>query len=437
MSRSVGDELELLVGAVAAGGACVARTEEGQVVFVRHTLPGERVVAILTGVTSSFLRADAVSVLSPAPSRVDAPCPFAGPGRCGGCDWQHVSLDEQRALKAALVREQLVRLAGLDPDIVVEELPGAPDGLGWRTRVQLAAAPDGRLGYHRHRSHDLEQIDHCLIATPDVAAIGALDLLWPGASAVEVAADGAQRVVHVFGRGASVPPVEAGVVVEGRPVSVPHGLRHHVLGRSFEVAAGGFWQVHVSAASVLAAAVLDGLDAQPGESVVDLYAGVGLFAALLADRVGPTGSVLAVEASQRACADAARNTADQPWARVKTAEVTPALVSGLAGRRRAPGRSGGWAAASREEGTGGPDLVVLDPPRAGAGLGVTRALAALRPRAVAYVACEPASFARDLKVLLDAGWTMPSLRAFDLFPMTEHVELVALLRPPPAVGTDP
>ena len=128
---------------------------------------------------------------------------------------------------------------------------------------------------------------------------------------------------------------------------------------------------------------------------------------------------------------------DQPWARVKTAEVTPALVSGLAGRRRAPGRSGGWAAASREEGTGGPDLVVLDPPRAGAGLGVTRALAALRPRAVAYVACEPASFARDLKVLLDAGWTMPSLRAFDLFPMTEHVELVALLRPPPAVGTDP
>ena len=426
----VDDRVELTVGAVAAGGACVARTDEGQVVFVRYAVPGERVVAVITGATSTYLRADAVEVLTPSPARVEPPCRFFGPGRCGGCDWQHVALPEQRSFKATLIREQLSRLAGLELDVVVEELPGAVDGLGWRTRVQFAASPQGQLGYHQHRSHDLELIDTCLIATPDVAAVGALELLWPGASSVEVMADGQQRVVHITGRGTTLPPVDAGVVVEGRPVAAPHGLRHTVLGRHFEVAAGGFWQVHVSAATVLASAVLEGLAAQPGESVVDLYAGVGLFASLLAEQVGPTGSVLAVEASQRACADAARNTVDQPWTRIKTADVTAKLVTGLVERRRAPGRSGSWLPPSQAAGTGGPALLVLDPPRAGAGLEVAAALAALRPRALAYVACDPASFGRDLKVFLAAGWTLASLRAFDLFPMTEHVEMVAILTPP-------
>jgi tRNA/tmRNA/rRNA uracil-C5-methylase (TrmA/RlmC/RlmD family) len=185
-------------------------------------------------------------------------------------------------------------------------------------------------------------------------------------------------------------------------------VRHEVLGRRFEVAAGGFWQVHPGAATALAAAVLEALDPQPGERALDLYAGVGLFAALLGERVGPSGAVTAVEADTRACADAARNTGDLPHVRIRTAPVS-AEVLARAGRV---------------------DLVVLDPPRAGAGLEVTRALAALRPRRTAYVACDPASFARDLRVLLDAGWSLVDLRALDLFPMTEHVELVAVLEPP-------
>jgi tRNA/tmRNA/rRNA uracil-C5-methylase (TrmA/RlmC/RlmD family) len=182
-----------------------------------------------------------------------------------------------------------------------------------------------------------------------------------------------------------------------------------VLGRSYEVAAGVFWQVHPGAAETLARAVLDGLEPRPGDHVVDLYAGVALFAALLGDAVGPTGSVLAVDGDKRTCADAARNTADQPHVKVRTARVDGAWVSGRVGRA---------------------DLVVLDPPRTGAGRGVTESLAALRPRRMAYVACAPASFARDLRILSDAGWTMTSLRAFDLFPMTEHVELVAIVEPP-------
>lgn len=406
-------ELELVVGPVAAGGSCVARAQDGRVVFVRHALPGERVLAEVTSQTRSFLRADAVQVLEPSPHRVAPPCPYAGPGRCGGCDWQHVAVAHQRELKAALVAEQLVRLAGVDRPVVVEEVPGAPDGLGWRTRVQFAIAPSGRAGLRRHRSHELEPVERCLIASADVEAVGVEGLRWPGVTSVEVAAHGDQRVVALTstasrGGRATVPEVDAGVAVDGRRTRTPHGLRHTVLGRSFEVGTGGFWQVHPGAAEVLAGAVLDGLDPQPGERALDLYAGVGLFAALVGERVGPTGSVLAVESNPHACSDAARNTADQPQVTIRTAAVDAAVLA------RA----------------GAVDLVVLDPPRSGAGLEVTRALAGMRPRRLVYVACDPASFARDLRVLLDVGWELTSLRGLDLFPMTEHVELVAVLAPP-------
>ncbi len=393
------------VGAVAAGGACVARAEDGRVVFVRHALPGERVRVVVTGETRHYLRADAVEVLASSPDRVVPPCPYAGPGLCGGCDWQHVALPAQRRLKAQLVEEQLRRVARLEQEVEVEAVPGDVEGLRWRTRVQYAVDSTGRAGLRKHRSHELQHVDLCLIATKEVEEVGAERLPWTGAASVEVAADGAQRLVSVTGRHAQLPEVGAGIVVEGRPVQAPHGLRHVVLGRSYEVAAGGFWQVHPGAAEVLAQAVLDGLDPQPGESAVDLYAGVGLFAALLGER---GLSVLAVEGDARACADAARNTADLPQVRIRTAPVD------AAGVRR----------------VGQPDLVVLDPPRAGAGIETTRALAELRPRRMAYVSCDPGSFARDLRVLLDAGWSLESLRAFDLYPMTEHVETVAVLAPP-------
>jgi tRNA/tmRNA/rRNA uracil-C5-methylase (TrmA/RlmC/RlmD family) len=405
----VTEELELEVGAIAAGGACVSRAPDGRVVFVRHTLPGERVRAVVTQTTTSFLRADAVEVLVASADRVEPPCPYARPSRCGGCDWQHVALPRQRLLKADLVAEQLRRLAGITREVVVEDVPGDVDGLRWRTRVQFAVDRAGRAGLHKHRSHDLELVDACLIATDDVEAVGAEGLSWPGAQVVEVTAAGEQRVVHVTGRIADLPDVDAGLVVNDKARRVPHGVRHDVLGRSFEVSAGGFWQVHPGAATVLAQAVLDGLDPQPGDRVVDLYAGVGLFAALLGDRVGSSGSVLALEGDARACADAARNTADQAHVKVRTAAIDAGTVTSRVGR---------------------PDLVVLDPPRAGAGTDVSKAIVGLAPRRVAYVACDPATFARDLKVFLDAGWELTSLRAFDLFPMTEHVELVAVLSRP-------
>ena len=433
------DPLELVAGAIAAGGGCVARGADGRVVFVRHCLPGEKVVAQVTAATASYLRADAIDVLEPSPDRVVPPCPHAGPGRCGGCDWQHIALPAQRGLKTDLVAEQLRRLAGVDRRVEVEEVAGAVDGLGWRTRVRFAVDDQGRAGLRKHRSHQLVLVERCLIACPGVEAVGAESQRWPAGAEVEVTAssDGSERVVSVSrpergrptagagrprrspgggqpgrrtaARDSGVPDVDASLVVDRRLVRGPGAVHHLVLGRSFRVTAGVFWQVHPGGAEALARAVLDGLAPKPGERVVDLYAGAGLFAALLGQAVGPNGSVVAVESQKQACADATANTADQPQVTVLTGSVDRVIPAGQVGR---------------------PDLVVLDPPRAGASHTVIDWLSQARPRRVAYVACDPASFARDLRRLLDTRWAVVSLRAFDLFPMTEHVELVATLEPP-------
>jgi tRNA/tmRNA/rRNA uracil-C5-methylase (TrmA/RlmC/RlmD family) len=412
----VGTRLELDVTAVAHGGHCVAR-HDNRVVFVRHALPGERVVATVTegGRTSRFLRADAVEILIASPDRVEPPCPFSGPGRCGGCDWQHASLPAQRALKAAVVAEALQRLGGLDADapvlngLSVAELPGAPDGLRWRTRVRYTADRQGRLGFHRFHTHDVLPVDDCRIATAAVVGTGVTELPWPRADAVEVTAG-------------SVPGQEP-VVREIREGGTPRVVRgktrvvEAAAGREWQVSPGGFWQVHPAAADTLVDAVLELVDAaggvRPGDVVLDLYAGVGLFAGALAQR-GPDATVVAVETAEAACRQARRNLHDLASARVVEARVDRWL------RDESPDAA----------------VVVLDPPRSGAGADVVRGIVAAGPRAVVYIACDPAALARDVKTFAEHGYGLTELRAFDLFPMTHHLECVALLTPAPAPAVD-
>ncbi|TXK39504.1 class I SAM-dependent RNA methyltransferase [Nonomuraea sp. C10] len=408
--------LELTVGPVAHGGWCVAR-HEGRVVFVRHALPGERVVAEVTEETSRFLRADAVRVIEASPDRVVPPCPYAGPGLCGGCDWQHATLEAQRRLKADVVAEQLRRLAGIEREVVVEEVPGAKDGLGWRTRVQFAALSDGRLGLRRHRSHEIQPIDACLIAHPEVEAVGAESHDWPGARAVEViASSGGERAVVVtprHRRPVAVPDLDAPAAVlldEGKGRTAARrgsGVLHERVGeREFRVAGSGFWQVHPGAAETLLDAVLAYAAPEPGEWALDLYCGAGLFAAGLAEAVGPDGAVFGLESEAAAVRDARANLRDLPQARIERGRVEDALDRYQIERA---------------------DLVVVDPPRAGLGRDVVSRVAALEPSRVVYVSCDPATLARDLAWLAERGYPLADLRAFDAFPMTHHVECVALL----------
>ncbi|MDX6282960.1 MAG: hypothetical protein QOH03_4031 [Kribbellaceae bacterium] len=383
----VGTLLELEVGPVAHGGHCVARYE-GQVVFVRHALPGELVHARVTEQTTKYLRADAVQVLTPSPQRIEPPCPFAGPGRCGGCDFQHANIVEQRRLKATVVSDTLRRIGGIERAIVMES-PG-DDGLGWRTRMRYAVV-DGRPGMRAHRSHDLVLIDKCLIAhpgTPDV-----LHEQWPEASSVKA-------VVSSEGKTAVLTDDNSG----GRVVEV-------VRNRRFRVEANGFWQAHPAAPETLVDAVLAGLEPKDGETALDLYSGVGLFAAFLAQA---GCAVLAVEGSKDAVKNARRNLHDLPAVTLEAGDVAKVL-NNAAG-----------------QGLEAVDLVVLDPPRTGAGKDVVRRIAALSPRRIAYVACDPAALARDLKTFGELGYGVSSLRAFDLFGMTHHIECVAVLEPRPA-----
>lgn len=365
------------------GGFGVARLDEaaaeaaGTVVFVRHSLPGERVrVEITEGeVGSRFLRGDAIGVERVAPERVQPPCPLAGPGRCGGCDLQHVALPAQRLLKAQVVQEQLRRIAALDRDVVVEALPGdeAGEGAGlhWRTRMRYHRLPDGRLGLRSSRSERIEPVPRCLVQAP-----GAV------------------------------------VTVEGEEPA-PAVVTESVLGRRFEVAADGFWQVHRAAPETLVGAVMAYAGARRGERVVDLYAGVGLFGAFLAEAVGPDGRVDAVEGDHGAVAHGRANLASYPWVRWHRGDVARIL-------RR--GSSSGSV-------PGDCDLAVLDPPRAGAKRAVVEQVLARRPSRAVLVGCDPAAFARDVALFAEGGWELAELRAFDLFPMTHHVETVGLLTP--------
>lgn len=422
-----GQQLEVVVGPIAHGGHCVAR-HHGRVVFVRHALPGERVIATVTeDHGGSYCRADATAVLSPSPERVTAPCRYSGPGGCGGCDFQHVATPEQRRLKAAVVSEQLRRLAGLDWPVVVREL--APAGLGWRRRVRYVADGDGNLGLRKYRSHDVVAVRHCAIAAPGVADAAGFGSDWPRGVEVEVAVDDNAAVAVLRHPDRSGQPSRrqggrssrrrdrgrqqrAGAAEQPDQVGGPPRLSYQASGRRFHVRPSGFWQTHPQAADEYVSAVLAGAALAQGERALDLYAGAGLFTAALAGAVGRTGQVMGLEGDARAAADAAGNLADLAWAEVRCQPVTAATVAELCDQLSDVA------------------AIVADPPRTGVGKDVMAAMLAAEPRAIVYVACDPAALARDLRVALDSGWTLSDLTAFDAFPMTHHVECVAVLAPP-------
>ncbi|MDN5797952.1 MAG: class I SAM-dependent RNA methyltransferase [Intrasporangium sp.] len=398
----VGSEWDLEVGPVAHGGHCVAR-HEGQVVFVRHALPGERVRARVTEgrVGDRYVRADAVEVLAASPHRIERPCRYAVPGQCGGCDFQHVSVSHQRELKATVVREQFARLAGLEIDVEVQPVPGDRDGLRWRTRVELAVDGDGRAGLRGYRSRRVVPVDDCLIATQAVIATGVLDTDWAGVSAVEVV-DAAYPEDPVL--------VPVGGERRGDGGIVGELVRDGDWVGEYVVPARGFWQVHPGAASTLLARVMAHLGVRPGDHVLDLYAGAGLFTMRLGELVGASGAVLGVEGDERAVRAGAENCADLPCVEWRVGRVERHLEVLVAQRITA-------------------DLAVLDPPRAGAGARVVASLTRMAPRRVVYVACDPAALARDVKTFASHGYRLAHLEAWDAFPMTHHVECVAVLEP--------
>jgi tRNA/tmRNA/rRNA uracil-C5-methylase (TrmA/RlmC/RlmD family) len=379
-------------------GGGIAHAPDGRVAFVRDALVGERVTVRVTDEARRFVRGEAVAVARPAPGRVAPPCPYAGPGRCGGCDLQHADGPSARAWKEAVVREQMSRIAGLEVEV---ELRDAPSGArGSRTRLRCAVDPSGRLGLRRRRSHEVEVLATCWLA--DARLAPAFARRWDGAGEVELRAIGPSEPFAVVtgADGAARPCALDG---SDRPAAAS---RVEAAGHDFLVSPASFWQSHRDAPGVLGSVVRRLAAPHAGDRVVDLYSGVGLLAAAVARDVGPRGRVVCVESSPSALGDARVNLADTPWTDVRAARVTLAAVD---------------AAVARDS------IVLADPPRAGLGEGVAEAIGRSRPRRVVYVSCDAPTLARDLRKFLAAGFDLMALEAYDFFPETEHVELVAVL----------
>ena len=388
----VGKHLSVIIEKVAHGGHFIARNE-GQVFFVRHAIPGETVEVQVTSAGSSFLRADVVRVIEPSPDRVIPPCEYSHSGGCGGCDFQHISLPRQRKLKSEVIKEQFARLAKMEVVVEVEEV-GEP--LHWRTRISCATTDTGEIGFYQSRSHNVVAVKECLIASSAMKFTEIASRKWPAHSRIEIStsSDGDRSI--------AIAPVGRGT--HARLTDGPQVLKEVINGREVEVSQRSFWQSHDLAPEVLTGAVREYV--QIGDHLLDLYGGVGLFTAALLEGVGPEGQIDIIESSLSATADAKRNFAHVSNVTVHTGDV----LRELGQIQKA-------------------DVVLLDPPREGAGRETLAAICIFRPRTIIYVACDPAALARDAAYFSDMGYEMVSLRAFDLFPMTHHIECVAAFEP--------
>lgn len=381
----IGDQIEVEVSSIAHGGHCVAR-HDGQVIFVRHAIPSERVIVEITSKSKNFARGECVKVLIPSPNRVTPPCKYAHPAGCGGCDFQHISLTHQRTLKARIIKEQFQRLAKKEIDVTVEEVTPT---LHWRSRMEFTVNANRKLSLFAARSNELVEIDECLIADEAMILESINQRKLPVGKKVDI-------VVSSGG--------DSEVVIEGRE---NHSLIKEVSsGYEFTLNPISFWQSHKSAPALLTSVVREFAEAKTGEHVFDLYGGAGLFTASIMPDVGIGGRVTLIESDDNAITDAKRNFAVQANVEIVQSRVDSALKKYVSG-----------------------DVVILDPPRAGAGNGVISAVVGLKPRTIVYVACDPAALARDTGYLEALGYRLDKLRAFDLFPMTAHMECVARFMP--------
>jgi tRNA/tmRNA/rRNA uracil-C5-methylase (TrmA/RlmC/RlmD family) len=390
---TVGQRFVVTIEKIAHGGHFIAR-HLGAVIFVRHAIPGEEVEIEITSTGSSFNRADVVKVVSASSDRVSAPCQFAHRAGCGGCDFQHISLERQRQLKSEVITEQFARIAKKEVSVQVEEVGGP---LGYRTRFTAVTTRDGALGFRQARSNKVVPVSDCRILQPELKYQELSNRKWKGDLQVEVSISSTGERTIATGYTRDESPVRTS---EGPDVAT-----YSVNEFPLEVSQRSFWQSHKNAPSVLCEAVLKYAGIKVGDQVLDLYGGVGLFTSQVIELVGESGRIDLVEGSKSATGDALRNFAEHSNVGIHTGDVEKILPR--------------FSKA---------DVIILDPPREGAGKNVVQSMVSLKPRAIVYVACDPAALARDNAYLESSGYALAEIRAFDLFPMTQHIESVALFK---------
>ena len=396
ISLQVGQRLRVEIEKIAHGGHFIARHEiepgKKAVIFVRHGIPGEKVEIEITSTSANFIRADVVEVIASSSDRVNAPCQYAHRNGCGGCDFQHISISRQRTLKAEVITEQFERIAKQVMSVEVEEVD---QPLLWRTRVTATTTASGAIGFYASRSHHVIPVQECMIAVPEIGIGELAGQKLPVDVRLEIACSSEGERMMAQG------PMSG----EGkfRQNGGPAFLHERVGERLLQVSQRSFWQGHKRAAQVLTQVVSEFAEIKVGEHVLDLYGGVGLFTAASLDQVGPSGSIHLVEGSKDATSDAKANFAQNSNVEISTGDVAK-IITRIAIA----------------------DVVILDPPREGAGKKVIQEIMRIAPRSIIYVACDPAALARDTGYFAEHGYMIKKIRAFDLFPMTHHIETVAL-----------
>ncbi|MBP1326181.1 tRNA/tmRNA/rRNA uracil-C5-methylase (TrmA/RlmC/RlmD family) [Leucobacter exalbidus] len=422
---TIGDVVELQITGIAHGGVSVAR-HEGRVVFVADAIPGETVRALVTDAKKkSFARATTIEVLEASEHRRDhiwaeASIERAPEDRVGGAEFGHIALAHQRSLKGDVLVDAMQRFGGIEADALatkfsgVEAAPGDDElnGLGYRSRVRLHVdETTGQVGPYAVRSRRVVDVENLPLANTQVGQVAPLGEIMNGVDTVDVvapSADDPRMLLRMEG--------------EKTRAGEKDIVRELVGDREFIVRAGGFWQVHREAPEMLFNAVRDAISTlivdgsfTSGAANLDLYGGSGLLAAAMGEAAGRTLKVTTVEFDEGATDDAAENLAEYVGALAVTARVDRYLSELLAA-----------APSVRERLKRG--TIVLDPPRSGAGGGVIAQLVKLAPANLVYVACDPVALARDTKSLIEAGYELTSLRAFDIFPHTHHFESIAVFQ---------
>lgn len=409
--------VDVRVGDIAHGGFCVGRGDDGRVVFARFALPGELVRVAVTKEKSKLIYGDAVEVLEDvSPYRIAHPWEEAGPLGVGGADLGHVAFEWQTEWKKQVIEGALRRIGGeelvshlADNEVSVHVYPCEGDELtqGWhtRTRIELVADSEGRLGMTRPFSHDVVALTDMPLAVPEIDELELFSGAWSGqlregARVKAVAASGSDPVLVIGGCAFSAPRMSTSPFV--REDVVASGQLY-----SYRLRASGFWQVHRSGPEQLLRRVMQLCGASAGDRVLELFSGAGLFTQALAVAVGLSGSVRAYEGSRGAVEDARANLRDMPWARTETANIDASFIS--------------------SRGTEDCDIAIADPPRAGLGVEGARAFAQLPARSLVLISCDPAAMARDVATMVASGRRVAVIESVDMFPNTHHVETVVLM----------